>query len=308
MPWDSRPVPARALFAGDANVDIQMTGLRSPIQVDREVFCDGFAVTVGGSTTIAASVYARLGGQAELCGLVGDDDHGHVLAARLGESGLGLGLLRFSAEQPTGVTVNLVHGSTRTQVTFAGTLAIVDETDAILRELDRFSHLHISGPYGTPRFLPRVAEAVSAARAGGLTTSLDTQWDGTEQWRHLDEWLPSLSYLFVNRDEALSITKRQEVEAAWEELASRTACPLIKLGPDGVFASGRRHAAFAVEVVDPTGAGDAFAAGFLYAAGELGMALDGAVRFGCAAGALCCTHQGGVSPFLSRERVIELLG
>lgn len=298
---------ARTLFAGDANVDIQMTSLRSPIQVDREVFCDGFAVTVGGSTSIAASVYARLGGDGELCSLVGNDDHGRLLAARLREAGLGIGLLRHTSELPTGVTVNLVHGSTRTQVTYPGTLAIVDETDVVLRELPRFTHLHVSGPYGTPRFLPRIAPILTAARALGLTTSLDTQWDATEKWSHVREWLPNLTYLFVNRDEAVSITGSSRVEAAWRELSGITACPIIKLGPKGVYAAGNRHPAFEVKVVDPTGAGDAFAAAFLYALHGLGMEFDAALRFALAAGALACTFEGGANPLLSRKQVMEML-
>jgi ribokinase len=298
---------ARTLFAGDANVDIQMTSLRSPIQVDREVFCDGFAVTAGGSTSITAWVYARLGGDGELCGLVGDDDHGRLMAARLRESGLGLGLLRHTAELPTGVTVNLVHGSTRTQVTYPGTLAVVDETEVILKELPRFTHLHISGPYGTARFLPRIAQVLAAARALGLTTSLDTQWDGTEKWRHLREWLPNLSFLFMNRDEAVSFTGNSRVEAAWRELSGVTACPIVKMGPKGVYAAGHRHPASEVEVVDPTGAGDAFAAAFLYALHGLGMEFDAALRFATAAGALACTYEGGVSPLFSRKRVMEML-
>src|SRR5512145_2605374 len=110
------------LFAGDANIDIQMAGLRSAIQTDREVLCDGFAMTAGGSTTIAAWSYARLGGACALSALVGADDFGRFIAARLGESSLELDLLHVSAERPTGVTINLVQGSTRSQVTFPGTL------------------------------------------------------------------------------------------------------------------------------------------------------------------------------------------
>lgn len=298
---------ARTLFAGDANVDIQMGPMRSPVSIDREVFCDGFEVAVGGSTCIAACAYARLGGEAELAALVGDDEHGRFLAAQLKESGLGLRLLRSSAERPTGVTVNLVYRSTRTQVTYPGTLAETDESTRILRELPRFSHLHISGPYGTERFLPRIAEVLDASRSQGLTTSLDTQWDATEQWHHLRKWLPRLSYLFVNHDEACSITRQSRVEGAWRTLASLTECPIIKLGPRGAYASGRRHDAFSVDVVDPTGAGDIFAAGFLYSLHARSRSFDEALRFALAAGALACTYPGGVSVHFTRKGVMELL-
>jgi sugar/nucleoside kinase (ribokinase family) len=298
---------AHTLFAGDLNIDIQMTGLRSPPEIDREVFCDGFTVAVGGSTAIAAAAYARLGGDAELCSAVGDDDNGRFLAARLREAGLGLGLLRFTTELPTGVTVNMVHGSTRTQVTYPGTLALADESEVILRELHRFSHLHVSGPYGMPRLLPRIGAIMRAARQLGLSTSLDTQWDATGKWKHLRGWFPDLSYLFVNRDEALAISGKPKVESAWRALADCTACPIVKLGQRGAYAAGRRQEPFSVEAVDPTGAGDTFAAGFLYALHALGMAFDPALRFAAAAGAMACTYRGGVSPLLTRRRVMEML-
>jgi sugar/nucleoside kinase (ribokinase family) len=298
---------AHMLFAGDLNVDIQMTDLRSPMETDHEVFCDGFTVAVGGSTAIAAAAYTRLGGDAELCAVVGDDDYGRFLAARLREAGLGLRLLRSITGRPTGVTVNIVYGSTRSQVTYPGTLALADESEVILRELHRFSHVHVSGPYGTPRFLPRIRAIMREARVLGLTTSLDTQWDATQKWKHLKSWLPHLSYLFLNRDEALAISGTTGVESAWRALAESTACPIIKLGPRGAYAAGRRQEAFAIDVVDPTGAGDVFAAGFLYALHVLGMTFDPALRFAVAAGALACTYEGGVSPLLTRRRVTQML-
>lgn len=302
-----RALRARTLFAGDLNVDIQMTGLSSPMETDREVFCDGFAVAVGGSTAITSAAYACLGGDAELCAVIGDDDHGRFLVGYLKELGLGLDLLRHTTMRPTGVTVNMVHGCTRTQVTYPGTLALTDESKVILHELHRFSHVHISGPYGTPRFVPRIGAIMRAARQLGLTTSLDTQWDATQTWKHLEEWLPHLNYLFLNRDEALAISGKSRVESAWRTLAGFTACPIVKLGPRGAYAAGRRQEPFVVDVVDPTGAGDVFAAGFLFAHHALGMNFDPALRFATAAGALACTYEGGVSPLLTRRRVLKML-
>ena len=82
---------------------------------------------------------------------------------------------------------------------------------------------------------------------------------------------------------------------------------IVKLGPRGAYATGRRQEPFAVQVVDPTGAGDTFAAGFLYALHALGMSFDPALRFAAAAGAMACTYEGGVSEHLTRRRVMEML-
>ena len=302
------------LFAGDANADIILSGLAEPPQEDREVFCGGFAAALGGSTTIAAAAYARLGGRAEFCGLLGDDEYGRLVRAELSRAGVGTRLLRVSRAERTGVTVSVVYGSTRTQVTYSGCLARVDESEAIRRSLRRFTHIHVSGIYGTPAFLPRLASVLGEARSLGLSTSLDTQWDASGTWTCAEEWLPSLSYLFVNEDEARSLAGRLRGKPvagyaeAWAALAERTACPIIKLGPAGSYAAGRAFAAYPVDVIDATGAGDAFAAAFLYATLEEGLTFGGAIALASAAGAVACTHEGGASPSLSLERVRRMLG
>lgn len=304
---------AAVLFAGDANADIILSGLERPPQEDREVFCEGFAPALGGSTTIAAAAYARLGGKAGFCGLVGGDEYGRLVRAELSAAGVSTRLLRVSRAERTGVTVNLVRGSTRTQVTYPGTLATVDESRAILAALPRFSHLHVSGIYGTPAFLPRLASLLDAARAAGLSTSLDTQWDPSEAWRGVEDWLPRLGYLFVNEDEALSLARRLSGAAvaghedAWAILAERTACPIVKLGSRGAYASGRAFPPFSVSVVDPTGAGDSFAAGFLFATLDRGLGLEEALRFAQAAGAVACSYAGGASARFTLPAVEELL-
>jgi ribokinase len=297
----------RVLFAGDGNIDVQLTGLSSPIQIDREVIADGFAQGIGGSTTICASAYACLGGAAAFCGLLGDDVNGRLVERLLREVGVDLTLVRFTSTRPTGITVNLVRGTARSQVTYPGTLAIVDETDRIVDALPGFSHVHLAGLFPLERFIPRVVEVLAAARAAGVTTSISPQWDASERWEHVDEWLPLLTYLFVNADEAASITGSRSVEESWEELRRRTPHPFVTLGPDGVFADGRRVPGFPTTVRDTTGAGDSFAAAVLYAIGVKRLALLDAARYGCAAAALSCTYTGGTSRVLTDAAVSAFL-
>jgi ribokinase len=296
----------RVLFAGDVNLDLQMTGLAAFPRENRETLCAGCVQAIGGSTTICAVAYATLGGRASLCGLLGEDANGRVLAAMLARTGLDLGMLKFTDRAGTGLTVNLVRESSRTQVTFPGTIALTDETEAILGALGEFEHIHMAGLYPLVSFRPRIAEVLAAAKARGLTTSIDTQWDESELWEGLDEWYPLLDYLFVNEDEALSITKKESVEEAWKLLASRSPCPIVKMGAQGVFAAGRRRPGFRAELVDPTGAGDSFAAAFLFSRIDKGEDFEVALRFAQAAGALCCGYEGGTSPTLTYERVSAL--
>jgi ribokinase len=297
----------KVLFAGDGNVDLQFTGLPSLPQTDREILCDGFDVALGGSTTICAAAYSLLGGRATFCGLLGDDDNGRRIERVLRQAGVSLDLLRFTRQRATGVTVNLVYGSTRTQVTYPGTLSIVDETDRIVRDIGRYSHLHLAGLFLLSAFLPRVTDVLTAARRAGVTTSISAQWDPRQQWQHLSDWLPLLDYLFVNEQEAMSITGCRSLEDAFQALSRRTGCPLVTLGARGALAGDRSTPSVPVAVRDTTGAGDSFAAGFLFAVKDKQLPFGEAVRYACAAGALSCTYVGGVSPELSDERVLRLM-
>ncbi|MDP3177256.1 MAG: carbohydrate kinase family protein [Spirochaetaceae bacterium] len=305
---------ARLLFAGDANLDLVLTGLAGPPQEDKEILCEGFAPALGGSATLTAAAYARLGGRCGFCGLLGEDENGRFVASALRDAGVDLDLLRMSRETGTGVTVSLVRGCSRTQITDPGSLAVVDETDTLLRVLSRYSHLHLSGIYCTGRFLPRVTEVLAAARSAGLGTSLDTQWDPSEEWRHADEWLPILDWLFVNEGEAISLARRfcgvkgSGAEESWARLAGMTARPIIKLGARGACASGKIYPAISVEhVIDPTGAGDSFAAAFLYASLSDGASQEDAVLFAQAAGSVACGFVGGYSPAFTHDRVAAVL-
>ena len=122
---------------------------------------------------------------------------------------------------------------------------------------------------------------------------------------------PVLTWLFVNQDEALSIAKAASVEEAARWLAARTHCPLIKIGKDGVAVpvdgTLKTVPVREVEVMDTTGAGDSFDAGFLYATLEKKMGLLEACRFANAVAARSCTFVGGTSARSTYEDVIASL-
>ncbi len=309
-------MPTKILFAGDANLDLILSDLERAPQEDREVFCAGYASALGGSSALTAAAYAHLGGVCDFCGTVGDDANGSIVRDALAEAGVGLALLKQQPGEKTGVTVNLVRAATRTQITYPGCLSSLDETGTILFRLKNYSHVHLSGLYGTKRFLPRATEVLEAARSAGVTASLDTQWDSSEKWRYADEWMPLLKWLFVNEAEARSLARRYRsgagkepgLQETWESLRTLTPAPIIKLGAQGAYAAGTLRPPFEIEaVIDPTGAGDSFAAGFLYATLEAGHEFDSAIRYALAAGALACSFESGSSNKFKKEKVESIV-
>ncbi len=299
----------RVLFIGEINVDLILGGLPSLPVLDREIACTSCELTIGSSTAICACAYASLGGDGSFMGLAGTDPYGDFMVRGMSEFGVRTQWVVRSPDVRTGITVNLIVGKTRSQVTYPGSIAAFGKKHLRLDVIPGFDHVHLGGLYLQEGLLPEVTEILTVARQAGLTTSLDPQWDGSETWRFMEEWLPLLTWFFPNSDEAMSITRNGDLPSACEALAARTANPLIKDGSEGVWCwiDGRaeRIPGYAVEVVDTTGAGDTFDAAFLYAALEKGMGLRSAARFANAAAARSCRFVGGVNARSSYEDVLE---
>ena len=208
------------------------------------------------------------------------------------------GLVRRTNRVKTGVTVNLVYQNTRTQITYPGTISEFDGADVGEKELRGFSHIHFAGPYQQTKFRPHIARILGLAKSMNISSSLDPQWDASEKWEHMDEWLPLLSYLFVNEGEAMSLAKANSLDDACRALAGRTRCAIVKAGKLGsmVMDGGTilKIPTRQVNVVDTTGAGDSFDAGFLYATFEKNLPLGEAMKIGNATGSRSCMFTGGV--------------
>jgi sulfofructose kinase len=152
--------------------------------------------------------------------------------------------------------------------------------------------------------------------------TLASQWAreaGVPVIADLDEIYPGvealasqIDYLIVSRDFPLRLTGEPDLGNALREMQLRHGCRLAAatLGADGVLAwDGRRlvhRAAYRVPVVDTTGAGDIFHAGFIYGLLQ-GWDLERQLDFACAAAAINCTVEGargGISPTADIERLI----
>jgi sulfofructose kinase len=143
------------------------------------------------------------------------------------------------------------------------------------------------------------------ARAAGIPViaDLDEPYDGVEAL------LENIDYLIVSRDFPTRLTAETNLEAALRKMQQRYGNRLTAatLGEDGVLAwDGHQlhhSAAYRVPVLDTTGAGDVFHAGFIYALLQ-GWPLPRQLDFACAAAALNCTAvgaRGGIQPLAQIE-------
>jgi sugar/nucleoside kinase (ribokinase family) len=156
------------------------------------------------------------------------------------------------------------------------------------------------------------AAVLEEAKARGLTTSLDTVWDATGRWDRLLPSLPHLDVFVPSPAEGSAISGLPEPESVAAWLRERgVGTVALKLGADGCFVSSDEFEGFvaapAVEALDSTGAGDAFAAGVVY--GYLaGWPLERTAALANAAGALAATAVGAVEGMLGLQETVDLAG
>jgi sugar/nucleoside kinase (ribokinase family) len=140
-------------------------------------------------------------------------------------------------------------------------------------------------------------EVLAAARRRGMTVSLDA-WDGPRfhSERPLPEVLADADVVFANETEAAAITGETRPERALKRLAEHGGCAVIRRGAEGAIGAAGDEvctvAAESVGVVDTTGAGDAFNAGFLR--GWLaGVGLEASLTLGAICGSRAVGDYGG---------------
>ncbi len=301
----------KVLFVGEINVDIMMGGLASFPVRDKEITCSSFELTMGSSTAICACAFSSLGGNASFVGLAGNDEYGEFMINGMRDFRINTGHILRTEKVKTGVTVNLIYGDSRTQITYPGTISAFSGKSVDLSVVKQFDHVHIGGPYLQERLVGDVSRILSYAKQEGMTSSLDPQWDADENWQYMDEWLPLLTYFFPNCDEALSITNTNAISDAVSALTKLTACPIVKSGQKGAFYSWddvvETIPAYLIDVVDTTGAGDSFDAGFLYAVLEKEMNIKDAIKFAIAVAGRSCMFVGGVNASSTYHDIITFM-
>lgn len=302
----------KILVIGELNVDLIVSGLPSLPALGRELTCTGFSRALGSSSAIFSRALAGLGAQVDYMGKVGDDDNGRFMLAQLQGVGIGTQGVIIDPAVQTGVTISLTYPDEKAQVTYLGSIADYDLADVNLGALGDYTHLHMASMYLQLGLQPAFPELLRRAKELNLTTSLDPGWDPYERWNGvLLEALSVVDILFVNEHEARAIAGVEAVDAASTVLAERVNLVIAKLGAAGALAADRegvfKSPAFPVKVVDTTGAGDSFNAGFIYKSIVKSGTKSEALRFANACGAIATTRVGGASSVPSASEVETFL-
>jgi sugar/nucleoside kinase (ribokinase family) len=290
----------RILVIGELNVDLIFSGLPALPMLGQELLCDDFQMALGGSSAICASWLAALGASVDFWGKVGRDAYGEFVVGELERQGIGTYRIIHNPDIRTGVTVSLTYPHDRALFTYLGSIATLrlDDLDLIL--LPRYDHLHSASVFLQQGLRAGLSALYQAAKQAGLTTSLDSGCDPEGRWgRDIFDVLPHVDFFLPNEVEALHFTGTSTVEEAAAELSHYAGTVVVKLGRDGALARSGEQVwpvpGFEVEVVDTTGAGDAFNAGFLYARIVEGRPMPDALQFANTCGAIAVTTVGGAT-------------
>lgn len=292
----------RVLVVGEINVDLICQGYHAFPSPGREVLVDDFQMVLGSASAICAMGLARLGTPVTFFGKVGDDPTGHFCLDAMRARGIDLDSVIVDPRLKTGVTVAITSPVDRALVSFLGSIAALEEGDVPRALFGKAAHVHVSSYYLQEALRPGVATLFREARAAGLTTSLDPGFDPSERWApDLVETLREVDVFFPNEVELRGLSGSDDPDEAVRRLqngATRTRI-VAKLGADGAMTiddEGRllRVPAPSVQVVDTTGAGDSFDAGFLHAWLN-GANLEDCLRLGAACGGLSTRGLGGTA-------------
>jgi len=247
-------------------------------------------ITAAGSAGGAAITLAKLGASVRSAGAIGTDAVGDMLLALLERDGVDTSLVVRRDDVRTSASVLPIRPSgERPAFHVVGANGTYGPDDAPWEAIAEATHLHLGGP----EFMGGEAAAriLAHAREQGTVTSADVLAPGDPG---LLEWigpaLGELDYLLPNDEQVLGFTGADDLVEGCRALLERgVGCVAATKGAEGVVivdADGAESVpAFEVEVVDTTGCGDAFSAGFLRGL-SLGHDRTDAARLGCAAAAL----------------------
>lgn len=245
-------------------------------------------VMPGGQVATAVVACQTWGLSTRYVGKLGDDDAARLHVRAFAQVGVDARLVTVeNAASPRSLI--LVDGSGERTVLCRRDERLILRPEELQREwIVSARALHVDG-YDTAA----ATLAAGWAREAGIPVTADLD----EIYPGVDALLERIDYLIVSRDFPCRLMQESDLRVALRTMQSRYGCKLTAatLGPDGVLAwDGKAFhycAAFRVPVVDTTGAGDIFHAGFLYGLLQ-GWELQRQLEFSCAAAAMNCMADG----------------
>lgn len=266
-------MPINVLCIGDVMLDVIALINVSPQKINfGSDTASRISTNGGGSAGNVAAWLTRTTANSTVVGHVGDDPAGAALIAEFDSLGVAHKNLVIKGE-PSGVVVVLVDSSGE-RTMFPDKGANSNLTIADLPPLDNYQAVYISG-YAllNPLSRPGVLAMIEKVRADSIPIYFDPASVGAMKDvsdNEIHQWFSLMNVLFLNEEESIFLTGLVDIERALDYLLEYSEVVVIKRGSQGAIAKARGYDSISVpavyaEVIDTTGAGDSFAAGFIEA-------------------------------------------
>ena len=277
---------------GRVYCDVIFTDLARMPTPGTEVFAGGLGIHAGGGATITAGHLSALGHPTHLAAFLPGDGFGQEISRELGSLGVDMSLCqKRAAGTPPQMTVAMVQGEERAFVSHRVGAAFPALGAEDLRKVNP-AHIHV----GEASTLIDHPEIIDLTKALGATLSLDCSWDDDLDASAITRLLPEIDVFLPNEAEVELLR-----DIGVTDLTAKLT--VTKQGKDGASAliNGRDYHAPAipVDVVDTTGAGDAFNAAFL-SVWLKGEPIETCLEFGNRKGAETVGGRGGLTALLAQ--------
>jgi sulfofructose kinase len=236
-------------------------------------------------------------------GKLGDDDAGALHRQAFAHAGVETQLITVTGGVSPQSLILVDGAGERTVLCRRDERLVLEPSDLTREWVVNARALHVDGHDTSAATL-----AARWARTAGIPVIADLD----ELYPGVEELIENVDYLIVSRDFPCRLTAEVDLEKALRRMQRRYGCRLTAatLGPDGVLAwDGKQFhhtPAYCVSVVDTTGAGDIFHAGFIYGLLQ-GWPLERQLDFACAAAALNCMASGARGGIQNVEAIESLM-
>ncbi|MFJ6086706.1 carbohydrate kinase family protein [Streptomyces sp. NPDC092369] len=251
---------------------------------------DDIRMTAAGTAAGTALTLAKLGASVRTAGAIGTDPTGDLLVQLLDRAGIDTGLLVRRTDTSTSATVLPIRpNGDRPTLHLLGANITYGLDDVPWGAVAEATHLHLGGPELIGAEV--AARILAHAKEHGVVTSVDLLAPGElGTFDQIEPLLPYVDFLLPNDDQVLGFSEETDLlTGARKFLAAGAGLVAVTRGADGALLVTAEDTetvpAYAIDVVDTTGCGDAFSAGFLRAV-SLGRTPREAAVLGSAAAAL----------------------
>jgi len=300
-----------AYIYGDINVDIVIPGVEHIPFPGQEDIVDTMNTYVGGGAALFTLGLGKLGLHPVFQGTIGDDCYGKFILEEFEQKHVDSSLLKISKKNKTGISISFTNENDRSFLTYRGTNIEMNLDLIEIDNVQKARHIHVTGYAGSKNHNQYLNLLKKVKETKDTTVSFDVGWDSTGEWYEgIYQLFPYIDVLFMNETEAIHYGRKISAKEAITEFSKYCKLVVAKLGEKGSIAisDGKVYEvnSYHVTVVDTTGAGDSFNAGFIYGLLK-GKTVTECLKYANGCGALSVTALGGNTGFPTEEELREFI-